>query len=199
MKILFIGNSYTFFNKMPEELFLPMARERWADAEVRSVTRGGWYLYRFADPENEEGIRLRREIEGKHYDCVILQDHSCNPVLDEEGFFESVGQLKELLSPVCDHFVLYSTWGRCDGSPKLEELSLTREEMTERLDAAYSRAGSAYGMEVAHVGKAFFAYGDAEAVRALYNPDLSHPSLEGSTLAARVILEAVARATEKNR
>lgn len=194
MNILFIGNSYTFFNQMPEKLFLPMAKEVWGDVEVTSVTRGGWYLCRFADPENEEGKRLREVIAGKHYDCVILQDHSCNPVRDEEGFLQSVGHLKALLSPVADHFVLYSTWGRCDGSPTLTELSLTREEMTDRLNAAYSRAGKLHGMAVAHVGGAFFHYGDAEAVRVLYNPDLSHPSLEGSTLAAGVILGAVVRA-----
>ena len=196
MKILFIGNSYTFFNEMPEKLFLPMAKQVWANVEVQSVTRGGWYLCRFADPENEEGIRLRREIEGKRYDCVILQDHSCNPVRDKDGFLKSVGQLKALLSPVADRFVLFGTWGRCDGHAVLSELSLTRKEMTERLDEAYTLAGKTYGMEVAHVGRAFFDYGDAEAVRLLYNPDLSHPSLEGSTLAARVILDAVKHAVE---
>ena len=194
MKILFIGNSYTFFNQMPENLFLPMAKRVWGDVEVTSVTRGGWYLCRFADPENEEGKRLREVIAGNHYDCVILQDHSCNPVRREEEFLQSVGRLKELLSPVADHFVLYATWGRCDGSPTLAELSLTRAEMTERLDVAYTRAGKTYGMEVAHVGRAFFDRGDAEAVRALYDPDMSHPSLGGSTLAARVILDAVIRA-----
>lgn len=191
MKFLFIGNSYTFFHDMPTSLFLPLVRTADPKAEVTSVTRGGWYLSRFADPKNEEGIRLREVIRDEHYDCVVLQDQSCNPVRNEEKFIASVGALKALLEPHTTHFVLYSTWGRCDGNPMLAELGLSSKEMTERLDAAYCRAGEVWGMTVARVGRAFWEYGAEPPVKELYDPDLSHPSLAGSRLAASVIWDAV--------
>jgi hypothetical protein len=191
MKILFIGNSYTFFHKMPEEIFAPMARAEGIDLDVTSVTRGGWYLRKFADPEGEEGKRLRAEIEGKGYDCIILQEQSCNPVVDKEDFLVAVRAMKALLSPHTAHFVLYSTWGRCQGSEKLSELGLSSAEMTDRLSAAYNEAGCDCGMTVAEVGLAFRAYGAENDVTALYDPDLSHPSQRGSEIAARVILDAV--------
>ena len=193
MKILFIGNSYTFFHKMPEEIFSPMARAEGIDLDVTSVTRGGWFLRKFADPENEEGKRLRAEIEGKKYDCIILQEQSCNPVVDEEDFLRAVAARKALLSDHTEHFVLYGTWGRCKGSEMLAELGLSSDEMTDRLSAAYNEAGDACGMTVAEVGLAFRAYGEENDVTALYEPDRSHPSQKGSEVAARVILDAVKR------
>lgn len=191
MNILFIGNSYTFFNKMPEEIFAPLARERGMDVCVTSVTRGGWYLSRFADPENEEGKRLREVIAGKHYDCVILQDQSCNPVRNEENFLRAVGELQVLLAPQTDHFVLYCTWGRCEGSDMLAQLSLSSAEMTARLCAVYHEAGDRHGMKVADVGLAFSRYAERNPQKELYNDDLSHPSLLGSRIAAETILDAV--------
>ena len=40
MKLLFIGNSYTYFNEMPEQLEALM-RENGFDVTVHSVTKGG--------------------------------------------------------------------------------------------------------------------------------------------------------------
>lgn len=196
MKILFIGNSYTFFHEMPEKIFAPLARERGMEVEVTSVTRGGWFLRKFADPENEEGKRLREVIAGKHYDCTVLQEQSCNPVRDRADFLRSVGAMRELLLPHTDHFVLYATWGRCEGSETLSELSLSSAEMTERLSAAYREAGQTWDMTVADVGLAFAAYARTHQARELYDPDLSHPSPLGSRIAAETILTAVRSAIE---
>ena len=190
-RILFIGNSYTFFHDMPKSLFAPMLREAGVECEVTAVTRGGYYLSQFADPENEEGKRLRKTVEGKQYDCVILQDQSCNPVKNEERFLQGVKALKALLEEQTAHFVLYSTWGRKEGSPQLAEMHLTSEEMTERLHLAYHRAADTFGMRVADVGLAFAKERTESPEIELYDPDLSHPSLEGSRLAARVICDAV--------
>lgn len=190
-KILFIGNSYTFFGKMPEEIFSPLACEQGLDVSVTSVTRGGWYLRKFADPENEEGKRLREVIAGERYDVIVLQEQSCNPVRDKEDFLRSVGALRALLAPHTGHFVLYATWGRCSGSPMLEELGISSEEMTDRLRDAYDEAGRKYGMAVAEVGLAFRAYAKEHSAEELYNPDLSHPSLLGSHIAAKTILDTV--------
>ena len=74
-KILFIGNSYTYFHDMPERIFAPMAERDGCDFEVRALTHGGYKLCWYADPENEEGKRLREVIADRHFDCIVLQDH----------------------------------------------------------------------------------------------------------------------------
>lgn len=190
-KILFIGNSYTYFNDMPWTIFSEKAREAGLCFEVTAVTRGGWYLSRYANPEDVQGRRLRKVVEGKTYDFIVLQDQSCNPVLDRQGFLEAVGDLKKLLGEKTKQFVLYATWGRKAGSPQLLEMQLTPEEMTEKLDEAYSEAGEKYSMTVAHVGRAFAAYAQLHPEEALHDPDLSHPSEKGSEIAAETILATI--------
>lgn len=192
LNVLFIGNSYTYYNDMPEAYFKRLLSDAGYDASVTAITKGGAYLSQYADPEHEQGIRLRDTVDGQHYDVCVIQEQSINPIKDEQSFLGGVRDVAALVD--AEHFVLYSTWGRNEGSPKLWELGLTREEMTERLSDAYNKAGKLYGMTVAEVGRAFLAY---ESRDALYSEDMSHPSPIGSELAARVIFEATLRAMGK--
>ena len=101
----------------------------------------------------------------------------------------TAAELMSLIS--ADRFVLYATWGRNDGSPDLERLGLSCEEMTEKLSSAYNKAGGLFGARVAEVGKAFLKYAENRDRNELYNPDCSHPSEIGSEIAARVILDCL--------
>ena len=193
LRILFVGNSYTYFNKMPQTFFVQEAERAGYDVEVTEITSGGYRLCRFADPEDEEGKRLRVAVTGKHYDCAVLQEQSLNPIKNEDEFLDGVAGVKMLIS--AERFVLYATWGRNDGSVNLSELGLTREEMTEGLSLAYNKAGGLYGMSVAEVGKAFLEYSLDHNKDDLYNPDKSHPSALGSEIAARVIFGKVIEGT----
>ena len=189
--ILFIGNSYTYYNDMPEIYFKKAAQEAGCHVTVTAITKGGAYLYQYADPEHELGKRLRREIRGKKYDVVVIQEQSVNPIKDESSFINGVRDIKALID--AKHFVLYATWGRNIGSATLDELALTREEMTEKLSIAYNKAAKLYDMRVAEVGKAFLDY---EPRNDLYDEDHSHPSDIGSRIAARVIFETVSSCLE---
>ncbi len=189
LSVLFVGNSYTYFNDMPYNAFTEAARLDDYDIEVTEITCGGYRLCQFANPEDAEGKRLREAIQGKRYDCAVLQEQSTTPIKDEALFLAGVSSLKELIS--ADRFVLYATWGRNDGSEDLVYLGLTREGMTDKLSAAYNKAGRLYDMKVAEVGKAFLAYSVDYNKDELYDPDGSHPSAKGSEIAAKKIWEQV--------
>ena len=186
ISVLFVGNSYTYFNDMPKTSFVKEAEAAGVKVSVTAVTKGGWYLSKYADENDEYGKRLRKVISGKHYDFAVLQDQSLCPIKDEERFLSGAGALKDIID--AEKLVLYATWGRNDGSPDLEALGMTRKEMTERLSAAYNKAGERYGMLVAEVGRAFLEYPEKDA---LYDADKSHPSPLGSEIAARVIFAAM--------
>lgn len=190
-RILFIGNSYTYFHDMPESIFLPMAKEAGLDAQVTAVTHGGYWLRWFADPENEEGKRLRSVIEGQHYDWVVLQDYSLATIQDPGAFFGGIRKLKQLLEPHTDKFVLYATWGRKPGCITLEEIGMTNPQMARRIAEQYDEAGIRFGMKVAHVGKAFLAHSEEKPEDELYFADLHHSSPLGSAVAARTILDVI--------
>lgn len=189
LSILFVGNSYTYYNQMPEEAFTRLSEAAGYKVAVTSVTCGGYSLSQFADPENEQGKRLREVISGVRYDYAVLQDQSVNPIKNEADFFSGASNLMNLIS--ADKFILYATWGRNDGSPTLNELGLTREEMTKKLSIAYNAVGNKLSARVAEVGKAFIEYSKTHDKDALYDPDKSHPSALGSEIAARVIFEKI--------
>ena len=188
-KILFVGNSYTFYNDMPETLFTEEALTSGYEFEITSVTKGGYRLCQFADPENEHGKRLRETVNGVHYDFAVIQEQSFNAITNEPQFLEGVKDVMSLIS--ADKFILYATWGRNDQSEKLNELGLTREEMTEKISIAYNKAAKLYSATVAEVGKAFLEYSLLNNKDELYNKDNSHPSEIGSRIAAKEILKTI--------
>ena len=71
IRVLFVGNSYTYYNDMPD-LFREKAEKLEYDATVASVTKGGYYLKAFADPQDEYGQILRQTVEGQEYDVVAI-------------------------------------------------------------------------------------------------------------------------------
>lgn len=187
MKILFIGNSYTFYHEMPK-LFEALCRANGKDVEVDSVTKGGRRLYENLVSEDENNAKFFELLKTEHYDVLFLQEHSCGPLLAEERFISAVGELKTLVG--ADRTILYATWGRKSGSKTLDEHSWTSEQMFDELIAAYAKAAEINGVEVSNVGKCFkdlLSASDAE----LYTEDLSHPSLFGSSVAALSHYKAV--------
>lgn len=193
MNILFIGNSYTYYSDMPEALFAPLAARAGLDCRVTSVTVGGCTLARFADEADSAGEKLREAITGQRYDLVVLQEHGLQPVKKPSIFEKSVAALLDLLAPQTRRFLLYATPGRKEGHPDLLALGMTSEELTGKLAVAYDEVGRKFDLPVAQVGRAFVDYAAAHSEAELYDPDLLHPSLLGSTLAAETILREILR------
>ena len=189
-RVLFIGNSYTYYNDMPTAIFERLAASLGHETEVTSITKGGYQLYRHADPADECGARVAAALSGKEpYDFVILQEQSVRPAGENAAdFYASVRDLAARIRQTGAKPVLYATWGREPGSPTLEKHGWTSEEMTWRLAAAYEAIGRELQIPVAHVGLAFRDVLHSEVDIGLYNPDQSHPSYAGSYLAAATLL-----------
>ena len=185
LSVLFVGNSYTFFHDMPNVAFREVAQKAGYEVELTTVTCGGYRLCQFADPCDAYGIRLREVTQGQHYDCVVLQEQSLNPIRNEAEFLRGAADVAALIR--ADRLVMYATWGRNDGSADLDALGMNRMEMTERLSAAYRKAAASIGARVAEVGYAFLDYARDHNKDDLYEADKSHPSAIGSEIAAGVI------------
>lgn len=188
--ILFVGNSYTYFNDMPTQLFAPMIR-RHGDWQVTAVTCGGYHLDQFADPTDPEGVRLRQTIAERRFDVAVLQDFSLAALVDVQRMDQGLDKIVKLLRSRVENFVLFATWGRKTGCPTLDELGVTCEEMTNIIADKYAALGKKYNFAVAHVGKAFVEYARQHPQAELYFADLHHPSALGSELAARTICDVV--------
>ena len=181
MKVLMLGNSYTYFSDMPK-ILQALFDENGVEAQVDSITAGGRRLVQNLD----EGDALHAEVVAKckenAYDVLILQEQSHTPMSHYREFLRGVCGCVELVKPA--RTVMYATWGRKEGCNLLDELGWTNQSMTEGLAAAYDAAARKVGGTCAHVGKCFYEIRKAYPEIELYDPDLSHPSYAGSCTAA---------------
>ena len=182
MKVLFVGNSYTFFNDMPD-LFAELCRANKQDVEVFSVTRGGRRLEQSLEGD-EAALELEALLKETAVDVCILQEQSTLPVTDYDRFEAGVRGIVETYRDRVGKFLLYVTWGRKEGAAFLTEQGLTNETMTSALWEAYQKAAGVVGAECSPVGLHFREAAAKDPSMELYNPDLSHPSPLGSLLAA---------------
>ena len=183
--ILFIGNSYTYYNDMPEMIFAQIAKSAGYKVNVVSITKGGYYLSQHADPNNEKGAVVASSINAGKWDYVILQEQSTCAIDDPARFYTAVRTLCEKIRAKGATPILYETWGRKVGHEYLTTSGLTNETMTWKLAAGYEAIGDELGIDVAYAGLAFRdVYSKYASTIELYNADRTHPSATGSYLAA---------------
>ena len=193
ISILFIGNSYTYYNDMPNMIFKKMAEAAGYETKIKYITKGGHKLSQFADLTYEYGEKVEAALTGStKYDFVILQEQSVRPATeDAPDFYGAVRNLSARIRKTGATPVLYATWGRKTGSDTLETYGWTNEEMTWRLAAAYQAIGNELEIDVAHVGVAFFDVYTNHSDIELYDPDKTHPSYAGSYLAAATLFAKI--------
>ena len=174
---------------MPSKIFEQALRAAGYQARVRAITKGGYKLSSFADPEDEYGAMVKKALDGSQtYDFVILQEQSYRSLVNAPAFYEAVRTLSKRIREIGAKPLLYATWGRKTGSDLLETHGWTNESMTWKLAAAYRAIGEELGIPVAYAGLAFYEGYTKHPEIDLYNPDLSHPSYAGSFLAAMTLL-----------
>ena len=185
LRVLFIGNSYTYYNEVWTML------EGIARADGRAVipdhvTKGGWTLEQMASLDDEFGKQAHEKLTDPdtHYDVVFLQENSVIPAAAPGLFYDAVRSLFQKAKAKGAEVVLYQTWGRKSGADKLEEYGWTNESMTRLLAKSYEAAADECETALSPVGTAFYDVYTHHPEIELYNPDKSHPSATGTYLAA---------------
>ena len=186
MKILFLGNSFTFFNDLPDMV------ARLLDAQVERNLRGGAYLFQHLDPQDELCARTHQLLTEQAWDYVILQDQSRGPITHPAEFRRAADTLCPMIRAAGGKPVFYETWAYEEGSEKLASTGMTFESMQQALTEGYRAAAQANDALLAPVGQAFAA---ARHVTHLYNADSFHPSEAGSRLAAETIAAVIRQET----
>jgi len=184
ISVLFIGNSFTYYNNMPTILSL-MASTSGYLVHVEQITYGGYQLSEYVQigaPETQEVID---KINEREWDYVILQEQSSKPATDKVGFIQAVGQLNQLIESNGAKTILYSTWSYRDGSTKLASTGYTYTEFYQVLTNAYLEASTTYHTMVAPVGTVFYNLTmNQPTINLLDYADDFHPTIEGSYVAA---------------
>ena len=179
--ILFIGNSYTYFNNVPELVAALMAKGAGCHVQTRMIAPGGAELRKqWADDHTRAALTERK------WDYVILQDQS---TLGRDYYVDGNARVvgDELFAPAA---ALWSKAVRDAGSQPVFYLTWSRKATPEdqaALDHAYFSAARQAGAPVAPAGIAWQLVRGERPDLELYWKDGSHPSPAGSYLAACAI------------
>jgi hypothetical protein len=189
--ILFIGNSYTYYNSTVPTEFKNIAASAGYTVNVDSVTKGGYTLLKFADSQDNMGAQVHEKLSTKKYDFVFIQEQSHTPVTNRENFYAGARALVQKIRDAGAVPVFYSTWGRQEGNKDIEKFDLVdNETMTWNLAAAYTKMGKELDVSVAYVGLAFRALYTGTNIN-LYHSDGSHPSPTGTFVAALTLFSTL--------
>lgn len=184
ISVLFIGNSYTYVNDLPGTLG-SLAISLGKEITIDSKTNGG---FTFQNHVNDP--LTFSKIHSKPWDVVVIQGQSQEPSFpDSQVNTETLPYALQLSDSIwannsCGNVMYYMTWGRQNGDSQWSEIN-TFEKMNTRLYNAYMRmADSSDRSMVSPVGRVWSYVRANHPTINLYNADESHPSLEGTYLAA---------------
>src|SRR5688572_10900236 len=186
-RVLFIGNSYTYFNDLPL-LVYEIALANGDSLIVDSYTPGG---YSFEDHYIDANTIAK--IYSQQWDYVILQEQSQKPGLSPTSVGVWVYPYAEILDSMihennpCTETVFYMTWGRENGDATYCPFyppMCTYEGMHARIRETYMELGLMNNATVSPVGAAWRYMRSLNPAFNLYQGDGSHPSIYGSYLAA---------------
>jgi len=185
LRVLFIGNSYTYVNNLPE-IFRKLALAgNQGDVETRMIAPGGWRL----KDHWEKGEAPKALLDGK-WDIVVLQEQSTLGVnYYVDGMVRIGGD--QVFRPFAERWA--SEIRRAGATPMLF-LTWARKATPEdqaALSYAYMNAAKEFEAKVAPVGIVWERLREQQPSLELFYGDGSHPSPAGTYLAACTFYAAV--------
>lgn len=207
-KLLFIGNSFTYY---PTDLFSvdnpavcsiikDVAKSLDIDLFVDFVVKGTYKLSQFASSSDELGKVVEEKLNARSdYDYVILQEHSTTPVNSYNSFNTAVAAIKSKVEKNQKNaqVVLYSTWGYPSAISETSIFSSV-SAMEKLLTDAYDKCAEENELKVNYVGKAFtYVYENCPEI-SLYGSDDKHQTYAGAYLSACVHLSSLLSVDVRN-
>src|SRR5690606_7912386 len=187
VRALFLGNSYTDVNNLPE-IVKQLALSA-GDTLIYSKNAPGGYTLQ-GHSTNPTSLNL---IQAGNWDYVVLQEQSQLPAFPDAQVISQVYPYAHALDSMikvynpCATTLFYMTWGRkfgdasnCANFPPI----CTYEGMDSLLYLRYTIMAQDNGAGIAPVGRLWHSIRDNHPAIDLYSSDNSHPNNNGSFAAA---------------
>ncbi len=193
--VLFLGNSYTYFNGTLPEMLDSIAASK-GNFLIHDMNAPGGYTL---EGHSTNAISLEK-IQSGGWDYVVLQDQSQRPSfpptdIDHQvlPFADSLNQYIHQYNPTAET-MFFMTWGKengdvnnCDYYPILCTYNGNQKRLTE----TYIEMSRIYNTSVSPVGVAWKVLRDSLPGINLYAGDGSHPSIAGTYLSACVFYASI--------
>ena len=190
-RVLFLGNSYTYANDMPQ-LLADLANSTGKTLIFDIHAPGGYYL-----AQHLTNSTSLAKIASGNWDHVVLQDQSMalaypSTYLNFIPYTVKLDSVIKAHNP-CVQTVFYSTWGRKPGDayvctppecPVDTVITRTYYQMDSTITSHYKVFADSVKASMTPVGAAWRYIRQNHPSIELFQPDDSHPSLAGSYAAA---------------
>lgn len=177
LRILFVGNSYTYIHNMPH-----LASLISDNTEVKLVTTkstaGGSTLKNHW--KGEKGLTTKQIISQGNFDIVVLQEHSMGTIEKQVDFLHYSKKLCNLIKATGAKPFFYVTWAR-------QKVPQYQETITN----AYQQASKENDCGLVMVGEAWELARKLRPEMPLFMPDGSHQSNFGAFLTACVFVNTL--------
>lgn len=200
-RVLFLGNSYTAANNLPQLVSL-VAASAGDSVYYESNTPGGYTL----EGHSANAVSLQKIMSG-NWDYVVLQEQSQRPSLPWPDvqhlvlpYARALDSIINLYNP-CAETMFYMTWGRKNGDsqncPDWPPVC-TYEGMDSLLRLRYELMADTNNAVCSPVGAVWHYIRDVFPGIELYSMDESHPSQAGSYAAACSFYASIFRKNPEN-
>ncbi len=195
-KVLFIGNSYTINNDLPQIV------KDLAASVGDNLTFQASIIPSYSLKEHSTNTSTLNLIRQGGWDYVVLQEYSQNPSNLLPWVEENVYPYAQFLDSEINTYnpnaetIFYITWGRRDGDAErcpYNPAVCTYEGMDDLTRERYMYMAQAYHAIASPVGPVWRNLRQNHPAIELYDPDGSHPSLAGSYAAACSFYTAIFR------
>lgn len=171
IKVLFIGNSYTYENNLPSLITgLAATAPKPKSLETKMVAVGGATLKKHW--ENRTALEVLKQ---GSWDYVVLQEQSMLPIVNPQEMYKYARLFDAEIKKIGAETVFFLTWAR-------QNLPENQKNLTD----AYISIAKELNAIVAPVGISWQTALKQYPDMILHDRDRSHPNLEGSYLAACV-------------
>jgi len=198
LDVLFIGNSYTYANNMPQ-MVSEIALSFGDTLNFESSTSGGATFN-----THSTNINTLNKISQKPWDYVILQAQSQEPSFSPNQVANDVFPYAQIIidsiksNSICTESIFFMTWGRkygdqqnCQFYPPI----CTYLGMQQRLRQSYLDMTFTHNATCSPVGICWKESIAQDSTLNLFSTDNSHPSVYGSYLAACTFYSTIFKKT----
>jgi len=189
-KILFIGNSFTAVNDLPQTFF-QLATKAGKKVYVDNSSMGGYTLQMHL-----QDAATIQKIYNQKWDYIVLQEQSQIPSFIPERetmmypYAVSIDSIIHDNSP-CTRTLFFMTWAHKNGDQGLPAGSDTYEAMQQRLRSGYMTIADTLDAAVVPCGWAWREVRQNYPLLELYSSDNYHPSENGTYLTACTFFAAI--------
>ncbi len=179
-KVLFVGNSYTFYNNgvdfhLQKMLEADASRDTTVNYSIQKIAVSSYTLQ-----AHYEDVLTLNKIKSEKWKVVVLQEQSTRPINNSSLFLDYALKLDEEIKRINAKTMLFMTWAPKDSPTDIITIA-----------ASYNSIASKINAQIAPVGQVWDSFQKANPTINLYFSDNKHPSLAGTYLASCIFYSSL--------